>query len=202
MHLPEDARVVRAAEGDGDTLEELLRELGPAIAAGLTIDARWQASFDREDVMQITYLEAFLRIGALRVRTIEGFRGWLARVAENNLRDALRALQRDKRPHGEGRRRATPGSGNSTETLMGRLLDTGSTAGSAAGRREAARHLRGAIGRLPDSYRRVVEEVDLAERPVNEVAAELRKSPGAVHMVRSRAHDRLRELLGGATRFF
>ena len=58
------------------------------------------------------------------------------------------------------------------------------------------------LERLPASYRRVVDEVDLAERPVSEVAAELNKSPGAIHMLRSRAHERLRELLGGPTRFF
>ncbi|MEE8468343.1 MAG: sigma factor, partial [Planctomycetota bacterium] len=83
---PEDARVVRAAEQDGNALEELLREFGPAVAVGLSIDRRWQASFDREDVMQVTFLEAYLRIGTLRSRTTEGFRGWLARIAENNLR--------------------------------------------------------------------------------------------------------------------
>ena len=198
----EDARVVRAAERDGDALEELLREFGTAVAAGLSIDRRWQASFDREDVMQVTYLEAYLRIATLRSRTTEGFRGWLARIAENNLRDALRALQRDKRPDGEGRRRSTRGSGASAETLMSSLLDSHPTVGSVAAGREAVARLKAAMQRLPDSYRRVVDEVDLAERPVTEVAAELQKSPGAVHMLRSRAHDRLRELLGGRTRFF
>ena len=194
---PEDARVVRAAERDGDALEELLRELGPAIGAGLSIDRRWQASFDSDDVMQVTYLEAYLRIGTLRSRTTEGFRGWLARIAENNLRDVLRALQRDKRPDGEGRRRATRARDTSEETLMRSLLDTDPTAGSVAAGREAVSRLRAALERLPASYRQVVKEVDFAERSVTEVAAELEKSPGAIHMLRSRAHDRLKELLGG-----
>ncbi len=153
----EDARVVRAAEGDGDALEELLRELGPAVAAGLSIDRRWQASFDREDVMQVTYLEAYLRIATLRSRTAEGFRGWLANIAENNLRDALRALQRDKRPDGEGRRRATRGSGTSAETLTASLLDGHPTAGSVAAGREAVSRLREALERVPSSYRRVLD---------------------------------------------
>ena len=55
--------------------------------------------------------------------------------------------------------------------------------------------MRAAIARLPKSYRVVVEEMDLAEVPVQEMAARLGKSAGAVHMLRSRAHDRLRELL-------
>ena len=196
-----DERVVRAAGRDGDALEELLRETGPAVAAGLSIEGRWQASFDREDVMQVTYLEACLRIGTLRSRTIEGFRGWLASIAENNLRDALRALQRDKRPDGGGRRRATRGSATSAETLLVSLQDGALTPGSFAAGREAISRLHTAIEGLPKSYRQVVEEVDLAERLVTEVAAELEKSPGAVHMLRSRAHDRLKELLGGRAHF-
>ncbi len=201
MDEPEDERVVHAVERDGDALEELLRELGPAIGTGLSIDRRWQASLDPDDVMQVTYLEAYLRIATLRSRTTEGFRGWLARIAENNLRDALRALQRDKRPDGDGRRRATRGGGTSAETLMGSLLDTDPTAGSVAAGGEAVSRLQAALDLLSASYRRVVDEIDLAERPVTEVAAELEKSPGAIHMLRSRAHDRLRELLGGRTRF-
>lgn len=197
----EDPRIERAVGRDGDALEELLREVGPEVAAELSIDRRWRASFDREDVMQVTYLEACLRISTLRARTVGGFRAWLGRIAENNLRDALRALQRDKRPDGAGRRRATRGAGNSAETLVASLQDGRTTAGSAAARREAVAHLEAALEGLPASYRRVVEEVDLAERAVAEVAAEMEKSPGAVHMLRSRAHDRLKEMLGGATRF-
>lgn len=198
---PEDQRVVRAVERDGDALEELLREFGPPVEAAILIDRRWRSSLDSEDVMQVTYLEAYLRVATLRSRTAEGFRLWLARIAENNLRDALRALQRDKRPEGGGRRRATRGSGTSAETLLGNLLDSDPTAGAVAAGREAVSQLRAALEQLPARYRRVVDEVDLAERTVNDVAAELGKSPGAVHMLRSRAHDRLREILGGRARF-
>jgi RNA polymerase sigma-70 factor (ECF subfamily) len=192
---PDDACVVRAVEGDRGALESLLRGIGPSIRSQVEIDRRWRASLDAEDVMQVTYLEAFLRIGTLRARSIDGFRGWLARIAQNNLRDALRTLQRDKRPDGGGRRRATRGTQNSTETLIGTLLDEDPTAGSVAAIRETMACLQEALKSLPESYRRVVDELDLAERSVSDVAVELEKSPGAVHMLRSRAHDRLRELL-------
>ena len=201
MDEPEDDCVVRAVQGDRDALEELLREVGPDVAAGLSIDPRWRVSFEREDVMQVTYLEAYLRVATLSRRTREGFRGWLASTAQNNLRDALRALKRDKRPDGAGRRRATRGANSSAETLVGLLLDRDPTAGTMAARSESVSRLAQALERLPESYCRVVKEVDLAERPVTEVAAEMGKSPGAVHMLRSRAHERLRELLGGRRRF-
>ena len=72
MDESEDQRVVRAAQGDGDALEELLREVGSQVATGLSIDPRWRVSFEREDVMQVSYLEAYLRIKALRSRTLDG----------------------------------------------------------------------------------------------------------------------------------
>ena len=192
----EDARVVAALGGDAQALEALLCEHGPHVARGLRIDARWRRLLEVDDVMQVTYLEAFLRVRALRARTAAGFVAWLARSAEHNLRDAVRELGRLKRPDAHGR--ATRGAGDSAWTLLAGLSAGAPTAGGLAAGREAVEGLLRAIETLPASYARVVREVDLAERPVGEVADELGRSAGAVHMLRARAHDRLRELLGGA----
>ena len=51
-----------------------------------------------EDVLQVTYLEAFLRIKQLRSSSIEGFTAWLAKIAQNWVRDAVIALNSLKRP--------------------------------------------------------------------------------------------------------
>jgi RNA polymerase sigma-70 factor (ECF subfamily) len=192
---PDDPRVVRAVEGDPDALEELLRAHAPAVRAALEVQPQWRRSLEPEDVLQVTWLEAFLRVGALRVRTDAGFRAWLVRVAENNLRDAVRGLQRSKRPDAHGRVTHGP-DGESARTLLAALAEDGTGASTRLAEREALEHLRDALARLPETYRRVVESVDLAERDVAEVAVELGRSPGAVYMLRSRAHDRLRELLG------
>ena len=194
---PEDTRVVAASEGSVEALEGLLREHGPRVAAHLSIDARWTRLLEVADVMQVTYLEAFLRVRGLRARTVQGFVAWLARCAENNLRDAVRELSRQKRPDAHGR--VTRGAGESAQTLLAGLAGEDATAGGLAAGREAVERLLQAIEALPESYARVVRAVDLAERPVPEVAGELGRSAGAVHMLRSRAHDRLRELLGGST---
>ncbi len=189
-------RVARAAAGDAEALEALLREHGPRVRAGLSIGARLRRELDPDDVMQVTYLEAYLRVGALRESTERAFAAWLARVAENNLRDAVRGLERDRR--GGAERRVTRGAdGEGARTLLARVAASTTTAGSAAARRDAGERLRDAVARLPRSYREVVQACDLDERPVREVAAERGTTPGAVHMVRSRAHERLRELLGG-----
>lgn len=195
-----DERVERAAQGDADALEELLREFGPPLGARLSIDARWRRLLEPEDVLQVTYMEAFLRAGALRTRTTAGFAAWLERMARNNLNDALRELTRAKRPDGHGR--VTRGAGgDSAQTLLAGLEGSEPTAGGLASGREQVERLHAALARLPGSYARVVRELDLEERPVAELAAEWGRSPGALHMLRSRAHDRLRELLGARAEF-
>lgn len=94
------------------------------------------------------------------------------------------------------------GSKASAATLLNSPLDERRSTSSFVAGSEAVACVREALARLPESYGRVVAEVDISERPVAEVAAELNKSPGAVHMLRSRAHARLRELLGEPEKFF
>jgi RNA polymerase sigma-70 factor (ECF subfamily) len=187
-------QIARAAEGEKKELELLLRQLEPELRAGLTISAPWRRSLDPDDVLQVSYLETFLRISTLRDRTPSGLQAWMRRLVQNNLKDAIRALERDKRP--DAKRRVTVGqSGQSARTLLGMIAADAPTAGLRASLKEQVSDLQGAILRLPASYRTVVQSVDLEERSVAEVAKELGRSQGAVHLLRSRAHDRLAELL-------
>jgi len=187
-------QIARAAEGEKQDLELLLRQLEPELRAGLTIPARWRRSLDPDDVLQVSFLETFLRIGTLRDRTPSGLRAWMRRLVQNNLTDAIRALECDKRPDSE--RRVTVGhNGQSARTLLGMIAADAPTAGLRASLKEQVRDLQAAIRRLPASYRTVVQSLDLEERSVAEVAKELGRSRGAVHLLRSRAHDRLAELL-------
>ena len=85
--------------------------------------------------------------------------------------------------------------GESARTLLLAVAGGDGTAGGRAALEEELGRLRSAIRKLPASYRTVVEEMDLAERPVAEVAEAMGRSRGAVHLLRSRAHDRLGELM-------
>ena len=189
-----DECVARAAAGDGASLEQLLRLRGGAIAARLSIDARWQRAITPEDVMQVTYLEAFLRIQSLQDTTVQGFDAWLTRIAKNNLTDAIRSLQRDKRPE-VGKRLTSGPSGESSRTLLARLGESKPSAATALGEREAIALMIEAVDKLPDTYASVVRALDLEERTVADYAEEVGRSTGAVHMLRARAHERLRDLL-------
>ena len=59
-----------------------------------------------------------------------------------------------------------------------------------------------ALAKLLPSYAKVVRRCGVEGRAVAEVAAELGRSSGAVYMLRARALDRLRELLGSESRYF
>lgn len=69
MAHADDERLSAAAAGDGDALGALLRQHGPGVRRRLHISPAWRAALDPADVMQVSYLEAFLRIDQLQART-------------------------------------------------------------------------------------------------------------------------------------
>ena len=190
-----EEQLIRAAvAGSRTEFAELLRSLEPEMRSRVRIAPLWRRSLSVDDVLQVSWLEAFLRIGSLRDATPPGLRAWLIRIIDNNLRDAVRSLERDKRP--DSRRRQTQGvAGESIRGLLQRQASEQSGVSQPLQREEEFEHLRSAIQRLPKSYRLVIERMDIEERDVDEVAEELGRSRGAVHLLRSRARERLRELL-------
>ena len=195
--------VVLAQKGDQDALRDLLRRSGPAVRERIAgrISSRWRALISPDDVMQQAYAEAVFNLPRFTDTEDGSFQGWLNRIAMCNLQDAIKALEAEKR--GGGRQRMTSIVGEDGRVTLLRLLSSGGTAPEAAvSRDEAARLVDEAINRLPSVYQTVVRGIDLDGRPVAHLAEELGRSVGAVHMLRARAHDRLRVELGGPARFF
>ncbi len=193
----------QAVEGDVAALRTLLERFGAEVRQRIAgrIEKRWQALVDEDDVMQVAYLEAFLHIDQLTARDLPSFLAWLTRIAENALRDAVRGLSRQKRPN-PARRVEVPSPTDSYVGLLECLGVTTTTPSREATQRDAASVLEAAIQRLPDDYHRAVRLYDLEGRSVSDVATTMGRSVGAVHMLRARAHDRLREELGTTSQFF
>lgn len=201
MSDADDGLLARAVEGDTDALAELLRVHGPNVERSLRIDRVWQSVLEPADVMQVTYLEAFIRIRSFKLDRQGTFEGWLRTIAENNLRDAIRGLSRQKQPQPQARVR--PASYEDSLVGLYDLLGVTSTTPSRQVRQqEACQLLQSTIDALPDDYARIIRLYDLESRPIAEVAQEMGRTPGAVHMLRARAHDRLREALGTESKFF
>src|SRR5262245_41502910 len=86
MTLDETALINAAVCGDPDALSTLLGRHGPAIERSLQISSVWRSALEPADVMQVTYLEAFLQIRRFDPARGASFEAWLRRIAENNLR--------------------------------------------------------------------------------------------------------------------
>lgn len=187
--------VARAVCGDRDALVDLLDRHGPSVERSLRISAAWQGRVDACDVMQVTYLEAFLRIKTFDPQRFDAFPAWLRRIAEHNLLDAIRELE-SERNRAAPRRLRGVGPDESYVALLDVLSASGATPSQSVRREEAGSMLTAAIESLPADYANAVRLYDLESRQIDEVAAAMNRSPGAVHMLRMRAHERLRELLG------
>lgn len=190
--------ITKAVEGDKDALSALLTQYGPSIAGRLSsqIKSVHRSSIDADDVMQVTYLEAFLRIQSLEDNGPDAFAGWLTQIATNNLLDAIRELERQKRPPAS-RRIMAEGSESGPAALLDRIGWTSTTPSRCVVNEESQARLLESIDRLPPDYARVVRRFDLEGRTAREVAQELDRSVGAVYMLRARALDHLRTLLSG-----
>jgi RNA polymerase sigma-70 factor (ECF subfamily) len=199
--LPDDDLIRRASCGDRPALIELLERHGLTVRRQLEgkIDPRWQSLLSEDDVMQETYADALLGIRAFRPEGEGSFVRWLARIARNNLLDAIRELE-SLRQGGDRVRLGQAEADEASAGLLAALRGTMATASREAMRQEAAVHLHRAMAQLPHAYREVVRRYDLDGETAKQVAEVLGCSPGAVYMRRARALDMLRELLGSSSR--
>jgi len=195
-----DSLLDRARAGDTEALASLLATHGPAVARKLEIGRQWQSLIEPDDVMQVTYLEAFLQIHRFDPGRGAGFESWLLQIARNNLLDAVRALSRRRQP--QPRQRVAVAVGESSVELLNLVGVTTTTPSREAGRAEIARLVEEAINRLPADYARVIRLYDLEGKSIDEVVEAMKRSQGAVHMLRARAHDALRDRLGTESGFF
>ena len=202
MEQPDSALLSAAAAGDATALRTLLKRHGPKARGAIRdkIGPQWQSVLDADDVMQIAYMEAFLHIEQIESNHAGMFVNWLKRIAENALRDAIKGLERKKRPQ-PAQRVHTPAGHDSYVALIDQLAVIATTPSLHAARGEARAVLDSVIDKLPPDYCKVVRLYDLEGHSPAEVAQSIGRSVGAVHMLRARAHDRLREMLGSESQF-
>lgn len=189
----------RASDGCHDALATLLARHGSTARRSITgrIPYRFRSLLNEDDVMQETYADAFLSIRQCEGQSAEEFSAWLARIASNNLRDAIRILSATKR--GGDRSHLPSGISNLFADLQQLLYDTGTTPSQKVMRQESAAALVSALNQLPAAYQQIVRAYDLEGQPVDQVARACKCSPGAVYMRRMRAHRILYEMLAVAS---
>ncbi|MCW5756042.1 MAG: sigma-70 family RNA polymerase sigma factor [Phycisphaeraceae bacterium] len=202
---PSDQVLAKAMAGDRACLIDLLEELAPALRIRLEskIPPALRVAVEADDVLQVTYIEVFGRIGQFKGGGLDGFKAWVGRVAENNLLDAIRAAQAAKRPDPAKRAHRARTAEDSAATLIDVIAgDSKATPSRFMARGEAVVAMERMLATLPADYARVIRLYDLAGHSADDVAREMGRTTGAIFMLRARAHDRLREAMGDEGKYF
>lgn len=200
-----DTVLDKALAGDRACLIDLLERVAPGLRIRLEgkIPPALRVAVEADDVLQVTYIEVFGRIGQFKGGGFDGFKAWVCRVAENNLVDAIRSAQAAKRPDPARRAHRPRTADDSAATLIDVIAgDSKATPSRFMARGEAVMVMERMLTTLPADYARVIRLYDLAGHGVEEVAKEMGRSTGAVFMLRARAHDRLREAMGDEGKYF
>lgn len=193
----------KAQDGDVEALVTLLESVGATVRAIMEpkIGRKHRTMVTTDDIMQVTYMESFARFSSFTGGGVKGFQAWLIRIAENNLIDAIRGLDAAKRPN-PSRRIENRNQDDSMVAMVEAIGVTVSTPSLAAHKGEVVSCIHEAVAKLPPDYAQVITMYDLQGRSIEEVVEELGRSKGAVYMLRARAHEHLREVLGSESRYF
>jgi RNA polymerase sigma-70 factor (ECF subfamily) len=196
--------IEQAVGGDASAMERLLLDranwLSRLIARQLPETLR--GAVDVDDVLQQTFIRAFRGIGSLAARSEPAFQLWLATIAQNQLRDTLKALRRRKRA---ADRRAQDGpvtdSHGALVQLVERLSDRGDTPQHGAARREAIRAIQVGVARLAEDQRWAIQLYLIEGKSLLETAATMARTPDAVRGLIHRGKQHLRALLANSSRW-
>lgn len=203
----------KAVGGDADALQRLLIHYHPTVSRFVAsrLPKKLQRHLDPEDVLQQTYIAAFGNIRGCSFDGPGGFFKWLEAIALEKLETTQRDLRRQKRDitreyhpdsFGSGKGRlAGWASDSSYPDLFARLAGSDSTPSRRLARQEAAAALLSSLARLTDDQRTVIRLRFLEDRPIEEIAATLRKSEDAIYMLCHRGLKALHAMLGSISRY-
>jgi RNA polymerase sigma-70 factor (ECF subfamily) len=202
MLTPEAELLSRAVAGDRGALERLLvgyqRRL--LLRVQRKLPATLLGSITPEDVLQDVFVDVFRTITRFDDRGVGAFYRWLMRLTDNRLIDVVRAQHAAKRG-GDWGRLTAPDDSSSLVGLAELLYVNSRTPSRSAAGREVAPVIRAALGDLKPEYREALQLRFLESLTVPEIAVRMNRSETAVHKLCSRGLQRLREVLGDASRY-
>jgi RNA polymerase sigma-70 factor (ECF subfamily) len=200
---PESALVAAAVGGDRIALERLLLAHYDDLARriGAKLPPRLQATHAVEDILQITFMQAFRDIGGFEQRADATFAAWLATIAEHRLCDAIK--QHDRQKRGGQLRQVENNSADDSRilSLWDWIAAADTSPGSVVAREEALQALQVALATLPDDQRAAICLRLLDGKSLEETAAELGRTEDAVRGLIHRGKQQLAEAMGRASRW-
>jgi RNA polymerase sigma-70 factor, ECF subfamily len=189
--------VRRAQGGNSEALESLFTRYYERVRrmVRLRLGSALRNRMDSGDILQETFLEALRTFDRFEMRDQGSFINWLARLAENRIRDAAdyhHALKRDA-----GREVPLSPGDRSTELDLG-LKAGGLLPSEGADEAEQVARLEAAIERLPDADRELILLRNYAGAAWDTVASLTgRPSPDAARVAHKQVIVRLSHLMDG-----
>jgi RNA polymerase sigma-70 factor (ECF subfamily) len=183
-----------ARRGDRLALAKLLAACHPRLRA--RADARMSPALKArggpDDILQEVYLQVFRQIARFEHRGPDSFLNWVYTILDRKLIDAERAAHRQVRDVGREVPAGVAAASSSYWNLLDRLQADSATPSRVVRREEALGALLACLGGLSKAHQEVIRLRFLEGRSVDEVAAQLGKSKGAVIALSKRALEALR----------
>lgn len=149
-HLPGDSPLERARKGDPDALQDLLERNQDRLrrVAHRRIGERLRNHVRTSDLLQSTYIDVLSSVQGFQGQTESDFTNWVVRVLENNIKDAVRFFEAEKR----GARKGS--SDVDVESVS--VPDDGRSPSAEVSLGEELALIGRALHRLPKDYRRIL----------------------------------------------
>ncbi|HSK08375.1 MAG TPA: sigma-70 family RNA polymerase sigma factor [Vicinamibacterales bacterium] len=179
-HLDSTVLVERARAGSADALNELYARYGRRLLGliRLRMGRGLRDRLDSGDILQATLLRSFERIGQFRGEAGGSFMAWLARIAENEIRD---------RADFHGRQRREAARAVPIEAAGQAVTSHVRTAVSQLIADEEAARLERVLDTLEAAHREVILLRKFEELSWGEIAARMDRTEDACRMLLTRA---------------
>jgi RNA polymerase sigma-70 factor (ECF subfamily) len=189
--LIEHAR--HAQPGALDRLLESYRHYLRLLArTGIDVSLRGKA--DPSDLVQETLLKAHQNFPEFRGGSEAELAAWLRQILVRNLTDLVRRYRRAEARNVAREQSLEQLLGKSSQALD-RFVANGSSPSQSAQRRELGVVLADALAKLPADYREVIVLRSLEELEWKDVAAQMKRTQGAVRLLWARALKQLKPLI-------
>jgi len=176
-----------------DCYEPLLARVQPRMPPAL------RGVVEAEDIVQQTFAQVFRDINKFEARAEADVLTWMASIAENRLRDAVRRHNRKKRG-GDYQR---VGAGNRQDEraadFIDRIAGRGHTPSKSLARREAIQAINVALAGLSEDHRQAIQLRYFERYSLEETARQMNRTTGAVRGLLDRAKKKMREALKRAS---
>jgi RNA polymerase sigma-70 factor (ECF subfamily) len=192
--------VERARAGDNDAIRQFVERSRPRLEAlaYLRLGRRLRRHVEVEDVVQETYLRVARLLPRFEYRSVQATICWLETLCEHVVQDFARHLRRQpwRRERAAGKGRPTDSSGDAAVRLLDLVPAPMPSPSRSLRQIERFERLETALDGLTQEQREVLILARVHALPIQQIAARMDRSEGAVGMLLTRAARRLRASFG------